>query len=85
MAPQEKEPSYTTESAAVAFAQHTIYSQLLKEHQNEILRLSEELAAAKQKATELKKKLVAAGSAATMVGKRKRLGGKLFGEAEGED
>lgn len=69
----------------MAFAQHTIYSKLLKEHQDEILRLSEELAAAKQEATELKKKFVAAGSAAAVVGKRKRLEGKLFGEVAGEE
>lgn len=84
-APQESNRFKTAPSAVVAFAQHTIYSQLLKEHQDEILRFSEELAAAKQEATELKKKLVAAGGAATMVGKRKRLGGRLFDEAEGEE
>lgn len=75
----------TTTANTAAFTQHTIYTTLLKEHQDEILRLTEELVAVKRDREELKAKLAAAEAlnVNSPIAKRKRLGGKLFEESGG--
>ena len=50
-----------------AFTERTIYAQLLEGHQNEILRLEEELNAEKVKSAGLESKLKAAEDAAVVV------------------
>jgi hypothetical protein len=66
-----------------AFTERTIFEQLLAQHQNEIERLSRELAAEKQQNVELKAKLLEAEALPTS--KRKRSGGTLPVELDLKD
>jgi hypothetical protein len=62
-------------SAIAAFTERSIFEQLLAQHQDEIERLSKELAAEKQQNTELKARLLEADGLPTS--KRRRSGGTL--------
>lgn len=76
--PSSLNPTTTASTAnTAAFTRHTIYTTLLKEHQDEILRLTEELVAVKRDREELKAKLAAAEAlnVSSPIAKRKKLGG----------
>lgn len=64
-----------TRSAVAAFTEKTLFEKLLTEQQEEIRRLSKELAAEKEENAELRARLAA--SQALPSKKRKRLGGRL--------
>jgi hypothetical protein len=70
-------------SAIAALTERSIFEQLLAQHQNEIERLSKELAAEKQQTTELKTRLLEAE--ALPATKRKRSGGTLTTELDQKD
>ena len=65
-----------TRSAVAAFTEKTLLEKLLTEQQEEIGRLSKELAAEKEENAELRAKLAA--SQALPSKKRKRLGGRIY-------
>lgn len=62
-------------SAVAAFTEKTLFAKLLTEQQEEIGRLSKELAAEKEENAELRAKLAASHGLPSK--KRKRLGGRL--------
>jgi len=64
-----------TRSAVAAFTETTLFAKLLTEPQEEIGRLSKELAAEKEENAELRAKLAASQGLPSK--KRKRLGGRL--------
>jgi hypothetical protein len=64
-----------TRSAVAAFTEKTLFAKLLTEQQEEIGRLSKELAAEKEENAELRAKLAASHGLPSK--KRKRLGGRL--------
>jgi hypothetical protein len=71
-----KTQQVSTRSAVAAFTEKMLFEKLLTEQQEEIGRLSKELAAEKEENAELKAKLAA--SQALPSKKRKRLGGRLY-------